>query len=125
MKTRYPDVTFPPHWPQVVAPGYHNQTQLSQLEHDYSLAARNIYDVLSVEDTMDEVDNTSDNEEHGSSEEPHKEPIAPSLQRKTHAPMATAKPTGNASKDGTPQHNHANQPEPTHFPWMEPADIPN
>jgi hypothetical protein len=37
MKTQYPDVTFPPHWPQVVPSGYHNQTQLSQLEHDYSL----------------------------------------------------------------------------------------
>jgi hypothetical protein len=98
MKTQYPDVTFPPHWPQVVAPGYHNQAQLSQLEHDYSLAARNIYDVLSVEDTMDEVDNNSDNEEHGSSEEPHEELIAPPLPRKTHAPTAAAKPTGNESK---------------------------
>ena len=61
MKTQYPDVTFPPHWPQVVPPGYRNQTHLSQLEHDYSLAARNIYDILSS-DTIDEVDYDSDNE---------------------------------------------------------------
>jgi hypothetical protein len=68
MKTQYPDVTFPPHWPQVVPSGYRNQAQLSQLEHDYSLAARNIYDVLSMKNTLDEVENYSDSDEHGATE---------------------------------------------------------
>jgi hypothetical protein len=78
MKTHYPDVTFPPNWPQVVSSSYRHQSQLSQLEHVYSLAARNIYDVLSMEDTIDEVDNNSNNEEHGAPEELHEEPIASS-----------------------------------------------
>jgi hypothetical protein len=94
MKTQYPDVTFPPHWPQVVPPGYRNQTHLSQLEHDYSLAARNIYDILSM-DTIDEVDYDSDNAEHEVSEELHEKPITPMQPIKTQSdPTVRDKPKG-------------------------------
>jgi hypothetical protein len=57
-KTQYPDIIFPPHWPQVIPPKYRNHHVSNQLECDYSVAARNIYDVLSPQD-QDEDDDES------------------------------------------------------------------
>lgn len=59
-KHQYPDLTFPPHWPPNIPPGYHNHSTCSSLENDYSLAARNIYDTLL---TLDDAGDTSDIEE--------------------------------------------------------------
>ena len=60
MRTKHPDLVFPPHWPQVIPAGYRNQKVSNQLESDYSLAARNIYDVLSTLDRLDEDDQDGD-----------------------------------------------------------------
>jgi hypothetical protein len=46
IKIQHTDIISPPHWPQVIPSGYHNQKITNQLG-DYSIAARNIYDVLS------------------------------------------------------------------------------
>jgi hypothetical protein len=55
MRSHYTDTVFPPHWPQEVPRGYHDQRATSQLESDYSLAARNIYDVLRQEEEGDDM----------------------------------------------------------------------
>jgi hypothetical protein len=46
MKIQHADIIFPPHWPQVIPSWYHNQKVTNQLESNYSIAARDIYDVL-------------------------------------------------------------------------------
>jgi hypothetical protein len=63
IKIQYPDITFPPHWPQAIPSGHRNQKISNQLESDYSLAARNIYDVLDTLDQQDEVDQERDDED--------------------------------------------------------------
>jgi hypothetical protein len=64
IKIPYPDITFPPHWPQTIPSGHRNQKISNQLEHDYSIAARNIYDVLDTLDQQEEeVDQESDDED--------------------------------------------------------------
>jgi hypothetical protein len=61
IKSHYTDIVFPPsHWPQVIPRGYHDQNVSDQLESDYSLAARNIYDVLRQTDKVEDVDGDGD-----------------------------------------------------------------
>jgi hypothetical protein len=59
IKIQYPDITFPPHWPQAIPSGHRNQKISNQLESNYSLAARNIYDVLDNLDQQDEDDRST------------------------------------------------------------------
>jgi hypothetical protein len=62
---QYPDTIFPPHWPQAIPSGYHNNQKISnQLESDYTLAARDIYDVLDTLDQQEEVDQEIDDEDN-------------------------------------------------------------
>jgi hypothetical protein len=80
IKIQYPDITFPPHWPQAIPSGHRNQKISYQLESDYSLAARNIYDdVLDTLDQQDEGDQERDDEDDRStgapSQETHPKPV--------------------------------------------------
>jgi hypothetical protein len=59
MKSHYTDIVSPPLAPSRPK-GYHNQSVSSQLESDYSLAARNIYDVLRQADEVEDVDGDKD-----------------------------------------------------------------
>jgi hypothetical protein len=74
IKIQYPDITFPPHWPQAIQSGHRNQKISNQLEHDYSLAARNIYDVLDTLDQQDEVDQERDGKEDRPTGAPSQDP---------------------------------------------------
>jgi hypothetical protein len=80
-KIQYPDITFPPHWPQAIPSGYRNQKISNQLENDYSIAARNICDVLNTLDQQDEVDQERDDEDNRSTGAPsqvtHPKPSLP------------------------------------------------
>jgi hypothetical protein len=61
MKSQHTDIVSPPHWPQTAPRGYRNQYVSSQLEIDYSLAARNIYDVFRpADEVLEDVDGDED-----------------------------------------------------------------
>jgi hypothetical protein len=70
IKIQYPDITFPPHWPQAIPSGHRSQKISNQLKSDYSLAARNIYDVLDTLDQQDEGDQERDDEDDRSTGAP-------------------------------------------------------
>jgi hypothetical protein len=79
IKIQYPNITFPPHWPQAIPSGHRNQKISNQMENDYSLAARNIYDVLDTlnqqkKSTRKEMMKTTGQQEHlvrGPTQHPH------------------------------------------------------
>jgi hypothetical protein len=81
----YPNTIFPPHWPQAIPPpGYHNQKISNQLESEYSLVTRNIYDVLGTWDQQDEVNEVRGDEYNWppgtpSQASPSKSPLRPTL----------------------------------------------
>jgi hypothetical protein len=94
-RLQYPDITFPPHWPQAIPSGHRNQKISNQLESDYSLAARNIYDVLDTLDQQDEVDQERDDEDDRSTGAPS---------QVTHPNPAPSNPATNPTEVTKPKH---------------------
>jgi hypothetical protein len=95
--------------------------QVNYKINDYSIAARNMYDILSMEDALDEVDANSDNEEHWSPEEPNKKsegqaqhrrqqskpshrPTKYQDRRRTPASSPPSRQAGMSSEDGPLRH---------------------